>query len=193
METWRSKLSADIKTHLEAQIKEVSRFKPVYLNEKDAKVIQLWLGIANLSKGIFDINLKTNYIERALKDLSELNKNLANKIEVITKIDFQKEINNTFSQISEINAKLKTIQSLEKDSASMKERLIELTEKVKLLEKTPQEIEEIKKVRITVLDRVKELETRASNIEKSFNSQSKEIERLKKIKTKPVVVKKKKR
>jgi len=192
MELWRNKLSADIKTHLEAQIKEVSRFKAVYLNEKDVKLIQLWLGIANLSKGIFDLNLKTNYIERALKDLSEINKSLANKVENITKIDFQKEINNTFTQISEINAKLKSIQILEKDSASIKERLIELTEKIKPLEKLPPEIEEIKRVRVTVLERVKELETKYSNIEKNFNSQLKEIERLKKVKVKPVVVKKKK-
>src|SRR3989344_1404023 len=192
MELWRNKLSADIKTHLEAQIKEVSRFKAVYLNEKDVKLIQLWLGIANLSKGIFDLNLKTNYIERALKDLSEINKSLANKVENITKIDFQKEINNTFTKISEINAKLKALPILEKDSASIKERLIELTEKIKPLEKLPPEIEEIKRVRVTVLERVKELETKYSNIEKNFNSQLKEIERLKKVKVKPVVVKKKK-
>ena len=191
MEAWRNKLPEDTKTHLEVQLKEVARLKEIYYGEKNAQNVQLWLGISNLSKSIFDINLKTKFLEKALKDLSELNKITSEKLTTITKIDIQKEINNTFTQISDINSRLKTLISLEKDSTSMKERLIELTEKVKPVDKLIQEIDDIKKVRVGILDRVKELETKASVSEKLINSQAKELERLKKTKNNIKAVKRK--
>ncbi len=186
MEAWRTKLPGDIKTHLEAQIKEATRFRNIYSNEKNAQNIQSWLAVANLSKGIFDLNLKTKFLEKALKDISDLNKVTAEKLAEVIKIDFQKEINNTFNQISDINARLKLLNLLEKDSTSMKERLIELTEKAKPIEKLMQEIEDIKKTRAVVLERVKELESKSSSYEKLINAQAKEIEKLKKSKIKAV-------
>ena len=191
MEDWRSKLPGDVKSHLEAQIKEVARLKHTYVNEKNAQNIQLWLGLTNLSKGIFDLNLKTKFLEKALKDVSDTGKTISEKLSEVTKIDFQKEINNTFNQISDINSRLKSLTILEKDSSSIKERLIELTDKIKALEKAVSEIEEIKRAKTNILDKFKEIESKVSALEKVLSQNNKKIEKLSKVKVKPI--KKKKR
>ncbi|MBI4154656.1 hypothetical protein HY498_01055 [Candidatus Woesearchaeota archaeon] len=191
MEAWRTKLTDDIKSHLETQIKEVARYHNIYNEEKDAQRIQLWLAIANQSKGIFDINLKTKFLERALKEISEVSKNMTEKIESLTKLDIQKEINNNFTAISEINSKLKSLNNIEKDFTALKERVIELTEKTKHIEKINQEIEDIKKVRSGVLEKIKSIESKISSLEKSFTQQNKKIEIIKKSKSISPIKKKK--
>lgn len=57
-----------LRSHLEAQIRESSRHKKAYMNSKQPYNAQLWVAIASLSKQIFDLNLKMNYLERALRD-----------------------------------------------------------------------------------------------------------------------------
>jgi len=182
MEAWRTKLTEDIKSHLETQIKDIAKYNNIYKGEKDAQRIQLWLAVANQSKGIFDINLKTKFLERALKDISEVSKNMTEKIETLTKLDIQKEINNNFTAISEINSKLKSLNNIEKDFTAIKERVIELTEKTKHIDKINQEIEDIKKVRSGVIEKIKNVESKISSLEKSFDQQSKKLNKIEKVK-----------
>ena len=66
--TWRDKVDPIIKHHLEKEIQESNSCKEAYTEAKDSGKAQLWCAVANLSKKIFDLNLKLTYLERALKD-----------------------------------------------------------------------------------------------------------------------------
>lgn len=65
---WRKNIDLSIRDHLEAQINETGRYRNSYKLAKNPAEAQLWCAIANLSKQIFDLHLKMNYLERALKD-----------------------------------------------------------------------------------------------------------------------------
>ena len=65
---WRKEIDPMVKDHLEAQIKETARYKKSYEKAKNKANAQLWIAVANLSKQLFNLNLKFNYLERALKD-----------------------------------------------------------------------------------------------------------------------------
>lgn len=65
---WREKVDPILKHHLEKEIQETSLCKEAYTQAKDPSHAQLWCAISNLSKKIFDLNLKLTYLERALKD-----------------------------------------------------------------------------------------------------------------------------
>lgn len=67
-ESWRSDIDPMVKDHLEAQIKETARYKKSYEKAKNKADAQLWIAVANLSRQLFNLNLKLNYLERALKD-----------------------------------------------------------------------------------------------------------------------------
>lgn len=68
---WRENIDTMIKDHLEIQINESAKHRNSYKKSKDPAKAQLWVAVANLSKQIFEMNLKLNYIERALKDLGK--------------------------------------------------------------------------------------------------------------------------
>ena len=68
--TWRNLVDPSIRGYLEMQIRESSRHKNAYRLSSSPSNAQLWIAIANLSKQMFDINLKLNYLERALRDIS---------------------------------------------------------------------------------------------------------------------------
>ena len=68
---WRDSVDASIRSFLEMQIREASRHKSSYKLSSSPSNAQLWIAVANLSKQLFDINLKLNYIERALRDMSK--------------------------------------------------------------------------------------------------------------------------
>ena len=68
--TWKEKVDPSIKTHLERQIGESIKHREAYENAKNPANAQLWITIANLSKEIFDINLKLNYLEKAIKNIA---------------------------------------------------------------------------------------------------------------------------
>ncbi len=70
MTTWRDNVDPMIKTHLETQIKEATRFNS-YKQAKNPGNAQLWIAVANLSKQVFDLNLKLTYLERALQDIGK--------------------------------------------------------------------------------------------------------------------------
>ncbi len=65
---WRKKVDLGIKDHLEMQIREAAKNSSAYKHAKNQADAQLWCAVANLSKQMFDLNLKFNYLERALKD-----------------------------------------------------------------------------------------------------------------------------
>lgn len=67
---WRNNVDPLIRSHLERQIAESVRHRKAYNLSESPSNSQLWIAIANLSKSIFDINLKLNYLERALKDIA---------------------------------------------------------------------------------------------------------------------------
>ena len=68
-DNWRAKVDPSIRGYLEMQVKDVSRHKDAYRLSDNPGNAQLWIAMANLSKQIFDINLKLNYLERALRDI----------------------------------------------------------------------------------------------------------------------------
>ncbi len=65
---WRNNVDKDIKGHLERVINDTVRYRQAVRQAENPGNAQLWIAIANLSKQIFDINLKLNYLERALRD-----------------------------------------------------------------------------------------------------------------------------
>jgi hypothetical protein len=69
---WRKKVDPSIKSHLEFQIKESARNVAAIKSSKNPSNAQLWCAIANLSKQIFDVNLRLRYLERAVRDLARV-------------------------------------------------------------------------------------------------------------------------
>ena len=65
---WRKDIPLSIKTNLETQIREASRYKKYYIKSKNPSNAQLWCAIAGLSKQIFDLNLKIKFLEGVLRD-----------------------------------------------------------------------------------------------------------------------------
>ena len=68
---WRKNVDLSIKDHLEALINEVHEHKKAYKNAKNPPAAQLWCALANMSKKIFDLNLKIKLLEKALKDMAQ--------------------------------------------------------------------------------------------------------------------------
>lgn len=68
MKNWRNSVDGTLRPHLEAQIRESSRHKYAYSKAKNKANAQLWVAVANMNKQIFDLNLRMNYLERALQD-----------------------------------------------------------------------------------------------------------------------------
>ena len=69
MRSWREKVDPIIKNYLEAQVKETLQYKDSYNVAKDKGKAQLWIAVANLSKQIMSVEMKTKYIENVLKDM----------------------------------------------------------------------------------------------------------------------------
>ena len=72
MDNWKDKIDLGLKDHLERQIKETHNNKEAILSSNDPKVTQLWIAVANLSREIFEINLRLKYLERAMRDMSKI-------------------------------------------------------------------------------------------------------------------------
>jgi hypothetical protein len=68
---WRDYVDLDLKDYLEMQIIESSKQKHAYKKSKNPSNAQLWCAIANLSKQIFNLNLKINYLEKKLQETLE--------------------------------------------------------------------------------------------------------------------------
>lgn len=83
---WRDNVGSGLREHLEVQISEASKQEHAYRYAKNRSNAQLWCAIANLSKQLFDLNLRLNYLERALREgLLKLNEQVACKNVVVKK------------------------------------------------------------------------------------------------------------
>ena len=75
---WRNKIDPFLRTHLEAQIRDSSRYRRAYKESKDPGKAQMWVAIANLSRQLFNVSVKLNYMERLFQDMND-SKNKVNK------------------------------------------------------------------------------------------------------------------
>jgi lipid II:glycine glycyltransferase (peptidoglycan interpeptide bridge formation enzyme) len=68
---WRKNVDPIIKEYLDLQVKESNKFKNAFSKAKNPANAQMWIAIANLSKHIFNLELKLKYLEGTIKDLNE--------------------------------------------------------------------------------------------------------------------------
>jgi hypothetical protein len=71
MQSWRENVDPLIKEHLEAQIRETTKHQSTYMQSSSPQTAQLWVAVANLSKQVFNLNLKIKYMEKLVKDTLE--------------------------------------------------------------------------------------------------------------------------
>lgn len=65
---WRKSVNLSIKDYLESLVEEVHQHRESYKKSKNPANAQIWCALANISKQIFDLNLKLKLLEKALKD-----------------------------------------------------------------------------------------------------------------------------
>ena len=68
MNNWRDKIDPFLRTHLESQLKQTMKYREDYRNSRDPSRAQLWIAIANLSRQLFNVSVKLNYVERLLQE-----------------------------------------------------------------------------------------------------------------------------
>ena len=79
MQNWKDKLDNAIRDHLNIQLRNSFEQEEAFNSAKNKANAQLWVAIANLSKEIFDLNLKVKYIEKGLKgNVSKKRRSLKN-------------------------------------------------------------------------------------------------------------------
>lgn len=69
MGNWRDLVDPTIKDYLEALIKDTTTNREAYVAAKNKSDAQIWIAVANLSKQIFNLNLRIKYMEKLMKDL----------------------------------------------------------------------------------------------------------------------------
>ncbi len=69
--SWRDKVDLSIKDHLEIQVAESAKHIEAYKEAVDPANAQLWCALANLSKQIFELNLRLKYLENSVKGSSQ--------------------------------------------------------------------------------------------------------------------------
>lgn len=67
---WRKKVDKSLKPFLEKYIEETHRYKTNFEQADDKGRAQVWIAIALLSKQLYNLEIKMNYLERAMKDIS---------------------------------------------------------------------------------------------------------------------------
>ncbi|MBI2107207.1 hypothetical protein HYT57_04425 [Candidatus Woesearchaeota archaeon] len=70
MADWRNKVDPALRDYLEAQVRETNLHKNAYNSAKNQANAQLWIAIAVLSKQLFNMNMKLNVLEDALKEIN---------------------------------------------------------------------------------------------------------------------------
>jgi len=142
MANWRDSVDKTLKEHLELQIKEASKYSEAYEKAKNKGQAQLWISISNLSREIFNLELKLKFLEGALKDIASELKNL-------------REQNEKSKQIEPILSDL----NIQSDIPDIK---IEESSNKQPKEKKPKE----KKARITKKPRQKKISSKRTKKEK---------------------------
>ncbi len=66
---WRYFVEDSVRKHLELQILEANKHSEAYNNSQSPSNAQLWVAIANLSKDIYETNLRIKFLEKAVSDL----------------------------------------------------------------------------------------------------------------------------
>jgi len=66
---WRLSLAPSVRAHLEKQISGTGQYKEAYSKAKEPSNAQLWCAITNLSKDLFNTNVRLAGLENALKEL----------------------------------------------------------------------------------------------------------------------------
>lgn len=79
--SWRKEVDPLLKEHLEMQIRESHRHKEIYSKSGNKGDAQLWVAVANLSRQIFDLQLRIKSLEKVLskkvlRGIGEMDKNL---------------------------------------------------------------------------------------------------------------------
>ncbi|MBU0930099.1 MAG: hypothetical protein KJ623_03430 [Nanoarchaeota archaeon] len=67
---WRDNVEVYLRKHLELQIRESFKHKEAYENSQNPNTAQLWIAIANLSKEMFEMNLRMKFLEKTIYDLT---------------------------------------------------------------------------------------------------------------------------
>ena len=70
---WRKNVDPGLREYLESQIKGTFNYKKAYENADNKGNAQLWIAVAGLSKQLFNIHMKINYIESLIKDVNKKN------------------------------------------------------------------------------------------------------------------------
>ena len=81
MANWRDSVDKSLKEHLELQIKESFKYSSSIEKAKNKSQAQVWIAVANLSKEIFNLELKIKFLESVLKEMHESLENF--KVETI--------------------------------------------------------------------------------------------------------------
>ena len=66
--SWRNHIDPSIKSHLEVQINETARHRKVFSKAEKPSEAQLWVAVANLSKQLFDLNLRLKFLEQVMQE-----------------------------------------------------------------------------------------------------------------------------
>lgn len=83
MNSWRDNVEESVRKHLELQIRESAKYKEAYDVSANPANAQLWVAIANLSKELFEMNLRMKFLEKAVYDL--IDKQVSKTLEKKTK------------------------------------------------------------------------------------------------------------
>ena len=67
---WRKKVDKSLKPFLEKYIEDTHRYRTNFEQADDKGRAQVWIAIALLSRQLYNLEIKMNYLERALKDIS---------------------------------------------------------------------------------------------------------------------------
>lgn len=67
---WRDNIEKDLKPYIERLIKESYNYRKSYNSAGDKGKAQLWVVISILSRQIYNLNLKLDYLEKALQDIA---------------------------------------------------------------------------------------------------------------------------
>jgi len=82
--SWRDSVDKSIKGYLEVQIRDSAKHKETISNSKNPANAQLWIAIANLSKQVFELELKFKYLEAALRETLQKSPSIAQKTTIVT-------------------------------------------------------------------------------------------------------------
>ncbi|MDO8628697.1 MAG: hypothetical protein Q7R56_03000 [Nanoarchaeota archaeon] len=66
--SWREKVHEKVKQHLETQISQTVQHKDAYERAEDPALAQLWVAVANLSRQMYELNVKIAMFDEALRE-----------------------------------------------------------------------------------------------------------------------------